>query len=136
VATHLVDKSAYARLHVREVADRLAPMLFAGRVATTGIGMLEMLSSAMNAEFYVGMRRELDGMPRVAVTERIVDRALEVQGLMVRRGTHRAPSAADLVLAACAEQNGLTLLHYDADYDLIAEVTGQPVEWVVPQGSI
>ena len=41
----------------------------------------------------------------------------------------------DLIIAAAAEQAGLTVLHYDDDFDLIAEVTGQPMEWVV-QGTV
>jgi hypothetical protein len=40
------------------------------------------------------------------------------------------------VIAATAELNGATVLHYDADYDLIAEITGQPVEWVAEKGSL
>jgi len=43
---------------------------------------------------------------------------------------------ADLLIAATAETEGLTVMHYDADLDLIAEVTGQPCEWIVPRGTI
>ena len=98
--------------------------------------MLEVLVSSVSADDFAITRADLELMPRVAVTEAIIERALDVQGLMVRRGTHRAPSPADLVLAACAEANGLTVLHYDKDFDLIAEVTGQPTEWIAPQGSL
>ena len=92
--------------------------------------------SATSGADFVDARFELAMMPRVAVTEQIIDRALDVQGEMANRGTHRAPSPADLVLAACAEMNGLTVLHYDKDFDLIAAVTGQPVEWIALAGSI
>jgi hypothetical protein len=27
-------------------------------------------------------------------------------------------------------------VHYDGDYDLIATITGQPVQWVVPPGTV
>jgi len=40
------------------------------------------------------------------------------------------------LIAACAQRHGVTVLHYDGDFDLIAEVTGQPVQWVVPRGSV
>ncbi len=43
---------------------------------------------------------------------------------------------ADLLIAACAEAAGLTLVHYDQDFDAIAAVTGQPMRWVAPQGSL
>jgi predicted nucleic acid-binding protein len=51
-----------------------------------------------------------------------------VQGILARTGRHRAPSVPDLLIAAIAELDGLTVLHVDKDFDLIAEVTGQPVE--------
>ena len=55
-------------------------------------------------------------------------RAIEVQGLLAARGRHRAPSVADLLIAAVAETAGLTVLHVDKDFELIAEATGQSVE--------
>ena len=98
--------------------------------------MLEVLLSSSSARDFTDGRFELLGMPRVAITEQIIDRAIDVQGEMVSRGTHRAPSPADLILAACAEANGLAVLHYDHDFELIADVTGQLMEWVAPAGSI
>lgn len=41
-----------------------------------------------------------------------------------------------MLIAAMAEEHGLVVLHYDVDFDLIGEVTGQPTEWVVPAGTI
>lgn len=55
-------------------------------------------------------------------------RALEVQGVLAKRGQHRAPSVPDLLIAAAAEMSGLVVLHVDKDFELIAEVTGQQVE--------
>lgn len=63
-------------------------------------------------------------------------RAAEVQGLPAAKGQHRRTSVADLLIAATAERHGVTVLHYDADYDGIAEITGQPAEWVVERGSV
>lgn len=67
-------------------------------------------------------------MPVEYLTPTIEDRALEVQLLLADRGTHRAPSIPDLIIASCAERAGLTVLHLDKDFELIAEVTRQPVE--------
>jgi predicted nucleic acid-binding protein len=41
-----------------------------------------------------------------------------------------------LLVAAAAEEQDLAVLHYDADFDLIAEVTGQRCHWVVPAGTV
>lgn len=98
--------------------------------------MIEILVGSRTTADFATYRGDLDAMPRVALNERVIDRALDVQGLMVRVGTHRAPSPADLILAACAELNGLAVLHYDKDFDLIAAVTGQPVEWLAPAGQL
>ena len=67
-------------------------------------------------------------MPVAYLTPSVEDRAVEVQHLLAGRGQHRAPGVADLLVAATAELSGLTVLHVDKDFELIAQVTGQPVE--------
>jgi predicted nucleic acid-binding protein len=62
------------------------------------------------------------------LTPAIEDRALEVLALLADRGQHRAPSIPDLIIAATAELAGLTVLHLDKDFDIIAQITGQPIE--------
>ena len=63
-------------------------------------------------------------------------RATEVMGELALRGNHRSARIPDLLIAAVAERASLVLVHYDEDFDRIAEVTGQVTEWVVPRGSI
>jgi predicted nucleic acid-binding protein len=75
-------------------------------------------------------------MPKAAVDEECVVRALAIQALLAERSQHRGVSVPDLLVAACAERAGLILLHYDSDFDRIAEFTGQPTRWVVPRGSV
>ena len=65
-----------------------------------------------------------------------LDRAMDVMQALARRGQHRAVGLPDLLIAAVAERAGLPVMHYDADYDLIAAITGQPTQWVVPRGSV
>lgn len=62
------------------------------------------------------------------LTPAMEDRALDVQRLLMARGQHRAPGIPDLVIAATAELSGLTVLHLDKDFELIAGLTGQPME--------
>lgn len=136
MATHLVDKSAWVRLGDPNVDPRWPSALIGGSLAVTGIAMIEILVSARSASDFRTDRSDLDALPRLAINEQVVERALDVQGLMVSAGTHRAPSPADLIVAACAELNGLAVLHYDKDFDLIAAVTGQPTEWLAPPGTL
>lgn len=137
MAVYLADKSALTRQGTRpEVREVIEPLLLAGRIATCGIVDLELLFSAPDPSTYGELARVLRAMPRVPVTDGAVDRALEVQGLLAQAAQHRAVPLPDLVVAGCAELAGLTVLHYDADFDRIAGITGQPTQWVVPRGSV
>ena len=75
-------------------------------------------------------------MPRAPPEEGCSERALEVQAMLAERSQHRAVPLPDLLIAACAERAGLTVLHYDADFERIAKLTGQRAQWVVPRGSV
>lgn len=132
---YLADKSALARLNHHHVADRLGPLLVEGLVATCPIIDLEVLYSARSFDDYQNILTERRALPSYPLTEKITDRAIAVQHQLTRKGRHRPPLP-DLLIAATAEINDLTVLHYDADYDRIAAITDQPVTWVVPRGSI
>jgi predicted nucleic acid-binding protein len=137
MAVFLADKSALTRSDTRpQVREVIEPLLLAGRIATCGIVDLELLYSAPSPTTYAELATALQAMPRVPVTDAAVDRALDVQATLAAKSQHRSVSLPDLLVAACAERAGLTLLHYDADYDRIAEITGQPTRWVVPRGSV
>ncbi len=133
---YLADKSALARAHLPSVAARLQPLFVGGEVATCGIVDLELLYSARTADDYVAILVDRHSLPRAEVGERGLERAVEVQTALARRGQHRGVTIPDLLIAAAAEAAGLSVLHYDSDFDRVAEVTGQPVEWVVSSGSI
>lgn len=137
MATYLADKSALTRSDTRpEVRGVIEPLLLAGRIATCGIVDLELLYSAPSPATYRDLAEVLQAMPRVPVTDGVVDRALEVQSLLAGQSQHRSVPLPDLLVAACAEAAGLTVLHYDSDYERIAKLTGQPMQWVVPRGSV
>ena len=135
--TFLADKSALARhqtqAQVREILD---PLLLEGEVATCGVVGLEVLYSASSPDNYRSTAESLRGMPRAPVDEGCVQRALQVQAMLAERSQHRAVPLPDLLVAACAERAGLAVLHYDADFERIAELTGQPTQWIVPRGSV
>jgi predicted nucleic acid-binding protein len=137
LATYLADKSALTRRETRpEVRQVIEPLLLSGAIATCGIVDLELLYSASSPAVYATLATSLRALPRVPVTETIVDRALEVQARLAKRSQHRAVPLPDLIVAACAESAGLIVLHYDGDYDRIAGITGQPTQWVLPRGSV
>jgi predicted nucleic acid-binding protein len=136
-ATWLVDKSVLGRVGVSPVADAVLPRLQAGEVGVALVTELEVGFSARSTQDYESTRANLlDLLIPVAMPVRAEERARELQRELVARGQHRGVSVPDLLLAAVADIEGLTILHYDADFDLVSEVTGQPTEWVVPRGSI
>jgi predicted nucleic acid-binding protein len=99
---------------------------------------LELLYSARNATEFTSLREDLDALPNcpIGVVER--KRALEVYEALARQGGlhHRSVRHPDLLVAAAAEAAGLSVVHYDEDYDRIASVTGQDVRWLAPRGSL
>jgi len=136
-ATHLVDNSVLARTDRPQVAVRVEPMIEDGRLARCSVTDLELLFSARSGADHRVRRADIElRFGHVPIDQRTLDRAVEIQGLLADRGQHRGANVPDLVVAAVAEQSGLTVLHYDADFELIATVTKQPTEWVVPRGSI
>ena len=135
-ARFLVDKSALARMSIEAVRGRLGPLIEEGLAATCGVIELEVLYSARNRAAYEEIRsRRALAYEWVPIDDGVLRRALDVQRLLARKGHHRIPIP-DLIIAAAAERAGMTVLHYDADYDTIAKATGQSTEWVVPRGTL
>lgn len=132
---YLIDKSAWARASHEQVRLVLEPMIDAGSLATCSITNLEVLYSARNAAEYLAIADELAGFPEAPIGSDQLNRALDVQMQLAPKGHHRLPIP-DLIIAAAAESAELSVLHYDADYERIAEVTGQPNQWIVPRGSV
>jgi len=126
----LIDKSALVRLAASPDSAEWAGRIERGLVRITTVTRLEAGHSARSGpELRAGLRQPpLSSMPVEYLTPAIEDRAVEVLTLLADRGQHRAPSIPDLIIAANAELAGLTVLHLDKDFEVIADVTGQPVE--------
>ena len=133
---YLADKSALARLRHATVAARITPLLVGGDVATCSVIEIEVLFSAKTHADLLATRAMRRALPRLAMSQADFDRAVDVLEGLARSGHHRAAGIPDLLIAAVAERHRLAVLHYDKDFDLIAKVTGQAVEWVVPAGSV
>jgi len=137
-AQFLVDTSALIRLlRQADVQAQWAQQVNAGLVATCAITELELLYTARSKSD----REEQSALIRevftwVVMPDRIYARAFEVQTGLTERGSLRSAGPVDLLLAATAEAHGLIVLHYDADFLQVAEVTGQPVSWLADPGTI
>lgn len=136
-ATWLVDTSALARLSVPEVGEVLRPLIDAGRMAVAAATVLEIGYTARSrADHEQSQQTVLQRLQFVYGSRRSERRAIEVQQSLMETGHHRAVKLPDLLVAAVAEVEGLTVVHYAADFDRIAEITGQPAQWVVEAGTV
>jgi predicted nucleic acid-binding protein len=135
----LFDTSALIlAAHHAPTADQLRGTIEAGRLAVTDIVIVEYLNGARNLAEYDRFVWAFDAAARLRTEPEDWDRVFVVHRLLAETGAghQRSVSVPDLVIAAVAERHGADLVHYDGDYDRIAAVTGQPVRWVVPRGSV
>ena len=137
VARYLVDTSATARMRHAVVAERLAPLISAGLVATCATLDAEALYSARDLVDYERLRSDR----RIAYDYLPTDdehwaRAFEAQHQLARTGRRRAVGIADLLTAVVAVENKLEVIHYDSDFETVAEVLPLSHRWIVDRGSV
>lgn len=137
-AQYLIDTSALSRLF-RQKKEMFSPWYRAldnGIVAVSPVTELELLYGARSSEDRASL---VDRLNRLLLPspfdDRHISRAWEVQRVLTAHGEHRSAGPVDLLVAAAAEVNDLTLLHYDRDFDTIARCTGQPTQWLAAPGS-
>jgi predicted nucleic acid-binding protein len=133
--THLLDTSVLTRLREPTVREAIEEMAQRGELARAGISDLEIGFSARNAAEWDRLVDALEAFKLVESTAEHVRRAKQTQRLLASEH-QRGRKVPDLLVAAAAEARSLIVLHYDADFDLIAAVTRQSCRWVVPAGSI
>jgi len=137
IARYLVDTSAAARMRHSLVAARLAPLIEAGVVATCATLDAEALYSARSPAEYEQIRADRSHAYEYLATEdHHWQAAFDAQRTLARTGRHRAVGIADLLTAVLASEHQLTVVHYDADFDIAGEVITVRSLWVAPRGSI
>jgi predicted nucleic acid-binding protein len=135
----LADTSAWTnRLKDRHVAAEFNGLVERRQIATCEIVMLELLWSARDPEHFSRRRRRLEALELVEIDSTVWRRATDVFERLARRGPlhHRQVALPGLLVAAAAESAGMPVCHYDRDFELIAEVTGQPMRAIAPLGSL
>ena len=133
--THLVDTSVLTRLRYAPVRAIIEPLASSGSLARAGITDLEIGYSARSAKEWDRAVDALDAFELIETSADHVRRARQVQRLLASKH-QRGRKVPDLLIAAAAEATDLAVLHYDADFDRIAAITGQRVEWILPAGSV
>jgi predicted nucleic acid-binding protein len=138
----LLDNSAWARLRPPSIVSasrrtEVARAIEAGEIIVCVPFLLEACYSARNAMEHDELRRELEALPLVHIDEQVEQRALDAQGQLARSGHHRL-SPADVLIATMADRFELDVLHYDADFDIIAGKTDLQFGsvWLAKRGSL
>lgn len=126
----LIDKSALVKLGSSAQREMWRERIERGLVHVTTVTLLEMAYSARSAADMAAIlhQQPLADMPVEHITPAAEKRSVEVLETLAAQGQHRAPSIPDLLIAAVAEQTRLVVLHIDKDFELISDITGQPIE--------
>jgi predicted nucleic acid-binding protein len=135
----LADTSAWlVARRGTEVGQNLAGAVESGSIGTCSMVTFELLRSARNGTDFDEIQEELDALRLYQIGQPQWRRALHVyRELAHQGGAHqRSVGHADLLIAAAAESAGVELLHYDEDFERIAEITGQPTRWIAPRGTL
>ncbi|MGY1822944.1 PIN domain-containing protein [Geodermatophilus sp. SYSU D00079] len=137
IARFLIDTSAAARMRLTVVANRLEPLITGGLVATCATLDAEALHSARSPAEYEQVRADRrEAYEYLPTDDEHWQRAFDVQRVLARTGRHRAVGIADLLTSVLAAEHGMTVLHYDADFEIAAEVLAFEHRWVLPRGSV
>jgi predicted nucleic acid-binding protein len=140
-ATLLLDNSAWVRLAdaalPTERANHIADDLESGRIAACLPFLLEAGYSARDAREHDQLLAELRSLPHFRLDDVVEERALAAQAQLARVGHHRLPPV-DLIISALADRHELGVLHYDHDYDLIADKTDLAFDsvWLADRGTL
>jgi predicted nucleic acid-binding protein len=136
----LADTSAWSwtRIIGGEIREQFNDAMVEGAIATCDMVRMELLSSTQNAKEFIALHHDLQALSDLPIEKDQWERALDVYEQLSRQGGlhHRAVKHPDLLIAAAAEAAGVTVLHYDEDYDRIAAITGQSVRWLAPRGTL
>jgi predicted nucleic acid-binding protein len=133
----LADTSAWTNRHKGEAVEAdFDARILAGEIATCPQVVMELLWTAQTPRDFDELREDLAALPQLPIDGATWERAVEVWHALVHAGRHRQAKIPDLLVAASAEIAGVPVCHYDADFDAIAAVTGQPVRAIAQLGSL
>jgi predicted nucleic acid-binding protein len=136
IARFLIDTSAAARMRMAAVGERLEPLITGGLVATCATLDSEALYSARSPAEYEQVRADRrEAYEYLPTDDGHWQRAFDAQRIPARTGRHRAVGIADLLTAVLAAEHAVTIVHYDADFEIAADVLEFEHRWVLPQGT-
>jgi predicted nucleic acid-binding protein len=135
----LFDTGAWTWVRDRrfpELATWFNAAVEAGLILVCDLVVLELTRLAPNEPRAQEVADRLAAFEAIPMPVELWSRARRTQLALATSGDHRRVPPADLLLASAAEEAGVTLVHYDRDYERIAEVSALRQEWLVPDGTL
>lgn len=131
----LVDKSAWERQAHTEVRDEWRAALQTDQLVLCSISDFELLYSARDSVGYAAIEKRLAGFRHLPMTETVHRAALTAMRELAKAGRHRV-KLPDLLIAACAQEAGAGVLHYDHDFDLLSNTLAFDSRWIAAPGAL
>jgi predicted nucleic acid-binding protein len=133
----LVDTSAWARAGDSAVREQWLSVLLGDRLRISPLVRFEILLSARAGDRFDRLAEQLDTIRPAPLTAAVVRGAEAGMRALAHRsaGSQRLPIV-DYLVAAAAQELGAAVIHYDGDYDRLAEVMEFESVWVAPAGSL
>jgi predicted nucleic acid-binding protein len=135
----LVDTGVWSWVRDRRfpaLAGWFSEQVRARRVLVCDVISLELMRITPNERRARELSEWLYGLEQVPMPDDVWRRCRELQLALSPAGHHRRVPPTDLLIAAAAQDAGVPLLHYDADYDRIAGVSDLRHRWFVPRGTL
>ena len=104
----------------------------ANYVTADGAGRLYLNKKEVN---FTELHAQLVQLQFLAMTPIAEQQVVLTLKALAAKGQHRGRPIPDVLIAAIAHAHGAVVLHYDHDFELIAAVTGQRQEWIIPPGT-
>lgn len=133
----LIDTSAASRIQQPGALERWASVLRQGRIGMCEATESELCYSARSADQFTRLRESLGSLYAWrGVPEDVWARVRELQQVLAAKGCHRSAGVVDLVVAVTAMHHGISVLHYDRDFETIAKHTDLKTSWVADPGTL
>ncbi|MGI8659870.1 MAG: PIN domain-containing protein [Thermoleophilaceae bacterium] len=133
----VVDTSAWSRAHQSHVKDAWKQALLEDRMRISPLVRFEILTGARSGRTFDELTDELSTWRAAPLTATVLRAAHDAMRTLAHRssGAQRLPIV-DYLVAAAAQEIGAAVLHYDSDYDTLAEIMEFESIWLASPGSL
>ena len=133
----VVDTSAWARAYHPEVRERWKEALLGRRLRISPLVRFEILLSAREGQSFDPLAERLSALQAAPLNASVIRAAEHAMRALAHRsaGAQRLP-VVDYLVAAAAQELGAAVIHYDRDYDTLADLLEFESIWLAPAGTL